>query len=831
MKIDLHCHSKWSKRPTLWFMQKLGCPESFTEPEQLYRICRNKGMDWVTITDHNIIDGALEIAHLPNTLIGCEYTTYFPKDRCKVHVLVYGQTEAQHAEITAVRPNIFEFTEYLQSQNLHHVCAHPLFWINDRLTLEHIEQLVLLYKNWEINGDNVTAMNEAVRLIAGGLTQDDIERLSNKHGIEVGFERPWEKNLTAGSDDHGSLRLASAFTEVSGAATLEDFWHGVQHGHARVSVEPTTPKRFARNVYAIAYQFYRSRLGWDQYAGKDMFLKFLDESLEHRADSPTPTPSWYHMRRSKRRCAREQRFSEQTIVQFARIEAERQILNDAKLMNLVLNGRHQTACVDDLWFELVTRVSNKLFSEVGGHAMERLLRGQIFDLFHTAGAGGALYGLLAPYFVGYSLHQKQRAWAEEVARHFNLVLDRQTTTRSQARIAHFTDTFYDVNGVARTLEHHVRLAGELERDYTILLCATDAKPRQRGVRCFRSTGAFPIPDYPEIEVQAPPFLEMLQHCYEQDYTHVHIATPGPVGLTGLAIGRILGLPVTGTYHTAFPEFALHITEDRYVEDLVWKLMVWHYNQLDAVFAPSRATAESLIAKGVRPDLVKTYPRGCDAARFHPSKRSDVFTTRYGVDPRSVRVLYVGRISREKGLDVLASSWQMLGSSISDVELVVVGDGPYREDFERLVHGRNVTFTGYLDGEALYEAYASADFFVLPSTTDTFGNVVLEAQASGLPVIVSDTGGPAENLVDGETGFIFPGGNAPALAEAMRTLAADAGLRERMGCAARRYAEQRDHHSTFSEYCEMIAAQPRAGKGTDMQDAFRRSGLNLSRIAS
>ena len=88
MKIDLHCHSKWSKRPTLWLMQKLGCPESFTEPAELYRLLRQRGMDAVTITDHNVIDAGREIGHLDNVITGCEYTTYFPKDRCKVHVRV-----------------------------------------------------------------------------------------------------------------------------------------------------------------------------------------------------------------------------------------------------------------------------------------------------------------------------------------------------------------------------------------------------------------------------------------------------------------------------------------------------------------------------------------------------------------------------------------------------------------------------------------------------------------------------------------------------------------------------------------------------------------------
>jgi len=106
MRADLHVHSKYSRRPSQWFLQKMGCPESFTEPLNLYRIARNRGMSLVTITDHNSIDGALEIAHLPGTFISEEVTTYFPEDKCKVHVLVYQITESQHEDIQKLRQNL-----------------------------------------------------------------------------------------------------------------------------------------------------------------------------------------------------------------------------------------------------------------------------------------------------------------------------------------------------------------------------------------------------------------------------------------------------------------------------------------------------------------------------------------------------------------------------------------------------------------------------------------------------------------------------------------------------------------------------------------------------
>ncbi|MFP4031139.1 MAG: PHP domain-containing protein, partial [Desulfococcaceae bacterium] len=152
MNIDLHVHSKFSKRPTQWVLRKIGCPESFTEPLQIYRIARRRGMDLVTISDHNSIAGALEIAHLPGAFVSEEITTYFPEDGCKLHVLALDVTEAQHDEIQKLRKNVFELVPWLRDQGILHILAHPLYAVNDRLTLDHFEQALLLFKCFELNG-------------------------------------------------------------------------------------------------------------------------------------------------------------------------------------------------------------------------------------------------------------------------------------------------------------------------------------------------------------------------------------------------------------------------------------------------------------------------------------------------------------------------------------------------------------------------------------------------------------------------------------------------------------------------------------------------------
>ena len=145
MRFDGHVHSKHSKRPSAWVLKKIGCPESFAEPLDIYRIACDRGMTHVTITDHNCIEGALEIAHLPNTFVSEEITTYFPEDGCKLHVLAYDIDERQHADIQKCRENVFYLVDYLRAQEIVHVLAHPLYGVNDRLQIEHFEKVLLLF--------------------------------------------------------------------------------------------------------------------------------------------------------------------------------------------------------------------------------------------------------------------------------------------------------------------------------------------------------------------------------------------------------------------------------------------------------------------------------------------------------------------------------------------------------------------------------------------------------------------------------------------------------------------------------------------------------------
>ena len=223
-RCDLHIHSRHSARSEEWLFRRFDFSDSYSDPKQLYEQLRKRRMDYVTITDHDSIDGCLEIAHLPRTFISKQVTTYFPHDACKLHILVWGISEQQHRDIEGVRENIFDLQRYLQRAQIAHAVAHPLYSVNGKLDAMHLEQLILLFKHFEgVNGLRDALLSDLAQTLFKQLTPEQIEVFANRHGVAPTHAEPWRKILVGGSDDHGGQFAASAFTETPAAKSAEEF--------------------------------------------------------------------------------------------------------------------------------------------------------------------------------------------------------------------------------------------------------------------------------------------------------------------------------------------------------------------------------------------------------------------------------------------------------------------------------------------------------------------------------------------------------------------------------------------------------------------------------
>ncbi|MEI8343290.1 MAG: hypothetical protein WCH43_17350, partial [Verrucomicrobiota bacterium] len=285
-KVDLHIHSKYSDRSAEWVARRLRFPDSFSQPLEIYTSLRERGMDFVTLTDHNRIDGCLEIADRPGTFISEQVTTYFPEDRCQAHLLVWGINETQHREIQSLRENIYDLQKYLASEDLAHAVAHPLFRTDDNLEPAHFEKLLLLFKCFEgINGLRDAMLGDIAQFIFAGLTPEKINSLAERHKIEPTHPEPWKKFLVAGSDDHSGIYPASAFSETGKCRNPAEFLHQIKLGRCKIQGTGGTPLALSHGLYNTIFSFIRGKF----MRGNKLGYGFVEKAFSRFMEGQDPT--------------------------------------------------------------------------------------------------------------------------------------------------------------------------------------------------------------------------------------------------------------------------------------------------------------------------------------------------------------------------------------------------------------------------------------------------------------------------------------------------------------------------------------------------------------
>ncbi|RMH00817.1 MAG: glycosyltransferase family 1 protein, partial [Aquificota bacterium] len=362
--------------------------------------------------------------------------------------------------------------------------------------------------------------------------------------------------------------------------------------------------------------------------------------------------------------------------------------------------------------------------------------------------------------------------------------------------AYFTDTYKELNGVARTANIMKTIALEEDLPFHFFVCSRE-RVREENLTSLKPLIEFPTPFYEELRMGVPDFKELVEELERGGFTGVHVSTPGPLGLMAFLAGKLLGLRVTFAFHTDIPTYARVYTGDEELEGFLWKAFVLLANSSDRFFVPSEYYRRLFLSKGVEPSRISLFRRGVDTELFSPYKREENFwNDRLGRRVKRV-ILYVGRVAKEKNLE----TFFYVAKSFPEETFVVVGDGPYREELER-VKPRNVHFVGYLRGEELAKAYASSYVFLFPSETETYAQVVLEAMASGLPVVVSSKGAANEHVEDGLNGFIAT--RKEDFVNRLSLLLEDEPLRNRMATEALYKAKSLELRKTYTEYMLNIA---------------------------
>lgn len=347
------------------------------------------------------------------------------------------------------------------------------------------------------------------------------------------------------------------------------------------------------------------------------------------------------------------------------------------------------------------------------------------------------------------------------------------------RVALFTGAYNHIaDGVSLTLNRLVAYLLAEGVDVRVFAPTIDDPPVAHAGRLV-AVPSLPMPGRPEYRLSVG--MHRAARRYLADFAPdlVHVATPDWSGTQARRYARRRRLPLVATYHTHFASY-LDYYGFGWLEARGWKLLRWFYRPFDRVYVPSRSMEEVLRAHGIAGNLA-LWPRGVDTDLFTPACRSEAWRAEQGAAPDDVLVTYVGRLVAEKGLTVFAEVVERLTALGVPHRSLVVGEGPLRADLEaRLPQTR---FLGHLEREALATAYASSDVFVFPSETETFGNVTLEAMASGVAAVCADAPGSRSLVVPEETGLLCPPRDADAFLAAVQRLIEDAPRRRAMGTAA------------------------------------------------
>jgi glycosyltransferase involved in cell wall biosynthesis/predicted metal-dependent phosphoesterase TrpH len=729
----------------------VGLPECATPPEEVYELAKRRGMDFVTITDHDTIAGVLEIAGRADVFVSVELTAYFRGEPQAVHVLCYGITPEDHDWLQAHAGDVELCAAYLYEREIACALAHPYYTVAAPLRPRHRRRLAELFAVWEIrNGARACELNRPAATY-----------VATRDGIGIG-----------GSDDHAGVDVGRTYTEAPRASTPEEFLAHVRRGNVLARGAQGSAAKWAHAAIALAAR----ALG----------------ACEQREQDARPNPQ--SVMTMARRLLQEGD-ARQGAAGSDLTPADVRCLLRAWLGSVGFDHRDGRVLIEHMQAEGF-RHSDLYRRACRAH--ERKLRAAV-EVAIGAATGqaelnAAAEGLFEACIAAIPYAPARAFLANEQTKLAAMPYSRapgagsadgQRDDGERPRVAILADGIGSTHGVTRTIEE-IRLRGV--PGFEIEVLGTDPEVDRR----LSAVAEIEVPFYPGLRIGIPGLPAAVDALADGGFDAIHVCSPGPAGVAGALVGRALGLPLLGSYHTELTAYAGLRSGRQQVADAMAMAVRGLYGACDLVLSPSPAADRALESIGVRSDRVLRWDRGVDTSRFDPAMREPSLL------PGAINVLYCGRITREKGIDLLADAFELAREREPCLHLVLAGGGPEQERLRKRLSGA-ATFLGWLEGANLARAYASSDIFLFPSATDTFGQVILEAQASGLPVVAVAAGGPL-SLVEDRVSGLLRDADAPGLADAVLELARSPLLRGHLARGGLRSARAR----TWERTLELLA---------------------------
>lgn len=371
--------------------------------------------------------------------------------------------------------------------------------------------------------------------------------------------------------------------------------------------------------------------------------------------------------------------------------------------------------------------------------------------------------------------------------------------KKDLKVLLFTDTYCDTNGVSRFIQDMARLADEGGHTLYVVSSSLKCTTRLSNVVILKPLFQVPIPFYPKLNLVFPSYKALKKIVDHINPDAVHISTPGFVGFMGKKIAKKRSLPIIGTYHTDFSEFAYKNMPFSIIKKITNSIMHSFYRDFETIFVRSEEYTE-ILTRDIKLNIssISLLKAGTDRKKFHPEYRDMEIWNKYSIAPLATKALYVGRVTKEKNFPLLVELWQSYyeQSKEKNIYLVVVGG-----DIDPLLFtSHHIKSLGIQQGEELSKIYASSDLFLFPSTTDTLGQVVMEAICSGVPVVVSDKGGPKTLIGESKkAGYAIDVSDKSAWIDTIALLMRDTKLRQELAENTKPLAAQMSIEQSFEMF--------------------------------
>lgn len=796
LRIDLHCHDKNSDVPDELWGRILRLPETWIPTEQVIQKLQKARMSAFTITNHNNARSCWDLLDKGfDVLPGAEFTCHFQDMGFDAHVLAYGFTPTQEIQLCQLRHDATKFLDFTVENDIPTVLPHPLYLYHNKpeFPIENYQKLALMFERFEVmNGQRDVFQNLLVRDWIQSLTPELLETWSRKHGIspQRWCKSPFRKRMTGGSDDHFALFTGGSGTiiqvanlqkrlrtETASSIALDGIRHGNMVPFGTVAEDEKLSIAFLDYFCQVAMNMEdpgllrmflhrgdlkdkllcltvaNAMLELKRHKYTMKFLKVFHESLHGQKPGLTATLG----------VSKDYRPLIEDLKGIAKVAAggadvhrefmghmENMFLKINKLISSRMSDRigqkmsspeFQNLNVDDAIrrFELPSQFRNFANPEPDRKRKD-MTSFNISEILDQLSFPALFYGIMggARFMsarVLYHDRQTVNAFARAIGKH-----------EHPKRILWLTDTLYDKNGVASVLKATLSEVQHRNLPIDFLVCGENIADQEH-LHVVPSMGSFSMPNYSEQVFRVPNIMDVHKVFLEGGYDRVVCSTEALMGVVALYLKQAFSVPIYFYMHTDWLDYTKRMTNlDVHSLDRVRRFLRALYRAYDGVFVLNTEHREWLTSRaiGIKPRRVFLTAHWTEGEYAPPAQRQEA-------SKDAPVILFAGRLSLEKGVMDLPIILSKVRERFPKARLRIAGTGVAEKEMRAAMP--DAEYLGWVDSKALAKAYGDADYLVLPSRFDTFGCVVIEAMACGLPVAAYNTKGPRDIIEHGISGIL------------------------------------------------------------------------------